>query len=181
MLSKLSEAEEKNNQDIYLLNKEKINLNPKFPMINFFDLDPKSFQILNPYDFEQSLKTINSMTSEHYHKNYFNDYFKKDYEFRGYEEDINFSIDNISFLTSTIIENNSKDNLENKDINNNNLNNEYISLVNLVKDNYIVRQDNKSVNIKSINKEKSTKENNNSINENKDSNNNINIYIFGEN
>ena len=175
MLSKLSEAEEKNNQDIYLLNKEKINLNPKFPMINFFDLDPKSFQILNPYDLEQSLKTINSMTSENYHKNYFNDYFKKDYEFRGYEEDINFSIDNISFLTSTIIDNNSKDNLENKDINDSNLNNEYISLVNLVKEKYIIRQDNKNVNIKSINKEKNTKENNNCTNENKDSNNNINI------
>ena len=47
MLTQLSEAEEKNNQDIYLFNKEKTNKTPKFHMLNFFDLDPNSFQILN--------------------------------------------------------------------------------------------------------------------------------------
>ena len=164
MLSKLSEAEEKNNQDIYLLNKQKNNLIPKFQMINFFDLDPKTFEILNPYDFDEAIKTINSITSEKYKNNYFNDYFKKDFEFHGYEEDINFSIDNISFLTSTIVDNNST--LE-KNKNLNQFDYKYISLVDLSKNKNIIKQDNKIIN--NIN---------NSI---RDINNNININMNNDN
>ena len=141
MLSQLKEEEQKNNQDIYLSNKPKLSSFPKFKMINFFDLDPEIFQILNPYNLSDSLETINSITSEDYKKNYFNDFSKKDLEFRGYEEDINFCIDNISFLTSTICNNNPSSN---------NNNYEYISLVDFVKKNFIIKQpinyENKSTN-----------------------------------
>ena len=129
MLSQLTEEEQKNNQDLYLTNKQKFAPLPKFKMINFFDLNSETFKIVYPYNLSEALETINNITSEKYKKNYFDDYLKKDYEFRGYEEDINFTIDNISFLTSTICDNNY-----------NKVNYEYISLVNLVKNNYIIKQ-----------------------------------------
>ena len=139
MLSQFSEEKQKNNQDINLSNNEKSSSVPKFKMIDFFDLDPKSFQILNPYNLDAAIDKINSITQDQYKKNYFEDYFKKDFEFRGYEEDINFSIDNISFLTSTI-----SDYIEtNKNSKNINIfNYDYISLVNLVKDKCISKQSN---------------------------------------
>ena len=142
MLSQLSEAEQKNNQDNYLSDKQKISLTPKFQMINFFDLDPKMFKILNPYNLEEALETINNLTSEKYKKNYLDDFYKKDFEFRGYEEDINFSIDNISFLASTKID--KIDNCKPKDNKTDieTFNYEYISLVNLVKSKCIIKQEN---------------------------------------
>ena len=133
MLTQFTEEEQKNNQDINLSAKQKNMPTQKFQMINFFNLDPQTFQILNPYNLEEALETINSITPEQYKKNYFDDFCKKDFEFKGYEEDINFSIDNISFLTSTI-----KDNNDNNNINKNNY--EYISLVNLVNNNCIIKQ-----------------------------------------
>ncbi len=139
MLSELSEAEEKNNQDIYLLNRQKNNFIPKFEMINFFDLDPKSFQIMNPYDLDEAIQTINDISTEKFNSgNYFNDYSKKDFEFQGYEEDINFSIDNVSFLTSTLIESSAASNGA-ETINQNDY--KYITLVDLVKNNCIIKQD----------------------------------------
>ena len=66
---------------------------------------------------------------------------KKDFEFKEYEQDINFSIDNISFLTSTIEEEDS--NLSGL-INIDGTNYEFISLVNFVKNNYIFRKENKN-------------------------------------
>ena len=142
MMSQLSEAEQKNNQDNYLSDKQKISLTPKFQMINFFDLDPKIFKILNPYNLEEALETINNLTSEKYKKNYLDDFYKKDFEFRGYEEDINFSIDNISFLASTKID--KIDNCIPKDNKTDikTFNYEYISLVNLVKSKCIIKQEN---------------------------------------
>ena len=185
MLSNLSEAEQKNNQDIYLLNKQKINLIPKFPMINFFDLDPNTFKILNPYDLNEALNTINDMTNEKYKKNYFDDYYKKDFEFRGYEEDINFSIDNISFLTSTIVDNaSSNESNLSKETSIDNFNYQFISLVNMVENKCILKQENKNLNIigninpennKNINIISDNKDINNSIGDNKDINVNISI------
>ena len=135
MLSNSYETEQKKEQDI---SKESI---PEFSFTNFFDLDPNSFEILNPYNLNDALKTIENMTEEKYSKNYLDDYSKKDFEFKEYEEDINFSIDNISFLTSTIEEEDS--NLSGL-INIDGTNYEFISLVNFVKNNYIFRKENKN-------------------------------------
>ena len=96
-----SEIEQKNDQDNGITNSNKPQ---EFKFINFFDLDPSTFTILNPYNLDKALKYIEDITEEKYKKNYLDDFYKKDFEFKGYEEDINFSIDNISFLTSTIIE-----------------------------------------------------------------------------
>ena len=162
MLTQFTEEEQKNNQDINLSNKQKKMPNHKFQMINFFDLDPQTFQSINPYNLDEALEAINSITPEKYKKNYFDDYCKKDFEFKGYEEDINFSIDNISFLTSTI-----KDSIKNynNDKNNNNKNNyEYISLVNLVKKNCIIKQ--------TLNNDSNNKKNNNNTSENNGTNEN---------
>ena len=158
MLTQFTEEEQKNNQDINLSAKQKNMPTQKFQMINFFNLDPQTFQILNPYNLEEALETINSITPEQYKKNYFDDFCKKDFEFKGYEEDINFSIDNISFLTSTI-----KDNNDNNNTNKNNY--EYISLVNLVKNNCIIKQSN-------TNNESKNKKINNNSNGNNGSNDN---------
>ena len=135
MLLNSYETEQKKEQDI---SKESI---PEFSFTNFFDLDPNSFEILNPYNLNDALKTIENMTEEKYSKNYLDDYSKKDFEFKEYEEDINFSIDNISFLTSTIEEEDS--NLSGL-INIDGTNYEFISLVNFVKNNYIFRKENKN-------------------------------------
>ena len=45
MLSQFREEEQKNNQDINLSCKQKDMPIQKFQMINFFDLDPQTFQI----------------------------------------------------------------------------------------------------------------------------------------
>ena len=157
MISQLVEAEEKNYQDLYLSNKQKTNITPKFQMLNFFDLDPNSFKILNPYNLKEALETINNITTEKYKNNYFDDFLKKDFEFHGYEEDINFTIDNISFLTSTIIDNNNK--LKNVSNINNDLDYDYISLVNFAKNKIIARQD------KIRNKDNNMENGNNNTNE----------------
>ena len=137
MLTKNSEIEEKNEQDPYSSKKEE-----EFIFTNFFDLDPNSFDILNPYNLNDALRKIDIMTEEEYKKNYLDDFYKRDFEFRGYEEDINFSIDNISFLTSTIIDENDPILNEKKisSININQTNYLFISLIDFMKNNYISRQ-----------------------------------------
>ena len=90
MTSKNSEESQKNVQDNYSFNKQ-----DDLIFKNFFDLDPNTFNILNPYNLDDALKVIENITEEKYKKNYLDDYYKKDFEFQGYEEDINFSIDNI--------------------------------------------------------------------------------------
>ena len=145
MLNKPSEIEQKNKQDNYSPNNS--NKPKKFNFINFFDLDPESFTILNPYNLDKALKSIENITEEKYKKNYLDDFSKKDFEFRGYEEDINFSIDNISFLTSTIIDENDPIFKENKSVLEiNDKNYVFISLINFLKNNYILKQSNNSNN-----------------------------------
>jgi len=83
--------------------------------------------------------------SQNSKKNYLDDFSKKDFEFRGYEEDINFSIDNISFLTSTIIDETDQIFKENKSVLEiNKKNYVFISLINFLKNNYILKQNNNS-------------------------------------
>ena len=136
MLTKTSEEKQKNEQDDYSMNKQQ-----DLIYTNFFDLDPTSFNILNPYNLDDALKAIENITEEKYRKNYLDDYYKKDFEFQGYEEDINFSIDNISFLSSTIIDKEDtifEENMASIEINN--INHVFISLVDFVKNNYILKQ-----------------------------------------
>ena len=138
MFNNQSEEYQKNEQDTYSPNSNK---QKEFTFVNFFDLDPNSFDILNPYNLEKALKSIDSITEEKYKKNYFDDFSKKDFEFLGYEEDINFTIDNISFLTSTLIdEGDSVFKEKNLVMEINKTNNVFISLVNFMKNNYILRQ-----------------------------------------
>ena len=142
MLNKNTELVQKNEQDEYSPNANKNADKPNdFTFINFFDLDPNSFNILNPYNLEKALKSIENMTQEKYKKNYLDDFYKKDYEFRGYEEDINFSVDNISFLTSTIIDEQDPITTKNNSIIHiNNISHIFISLVNFMKNNIILKQ-----------------------------------------
>ena len=136
MTSKNSEESQKNVQDNYSLYKQ-----DDLIFKNFFDLDPNTFNILNPYNLDDALKVIENITEEKYKKNYLDDYYKKDFEFQGYEEDINFSIDNISFLASTIIDENDTLFNDNKtSIKINESNHVFISLENFTKNNYISKQ-----------------------------------------
>ena len=136
MQSKLSEEEQKNEQDKYSIKKES-----DLIFINFFDIDPNTFIILNPYNLDNALKSIENITEQQYKNNYLNDYFKKDFEFKEYEEDINFSIDNISFLSSTLLDNNDPIlKHSSKIIKMQELYFAFISLVNFDKNNLIVKQ-----------------------------------------
>ena len=138
MLNKpCNEVVQKNEQDNYSPNN--LNKQNEFKFINFFDLNPDTFNILNPYNLDNALKAIENITEEKYKKNYLDDFYKKDFEFRGYEEDINFSIDNISFLTSTIIDEKDSTFTENKSmLKINNKKNVFISLINFLKSNVII-------------------------------------------
>ena len=68
-------------------------------MINFFDLKEDDLKVLNPYDFEESLKRLNNLTLEDV-KDDLKYFQKKDFDFRTYEEEVSYSLKSIKFLTS---------------------------------------------------------------------------------
>ena len=59
MQSKLSEEGQKNEQDKYSIKKES-----DLIFTNFFDIDPNTFIILNPYNLDNALKSIENITEQ---------------------------------------------------------------------------------------------------------------------
>ena len=69
-------------------------------MINFFDLKDEDLIVLNPYNFEESLKRLENLTKEEVRDDlkYIQ---KKEFYFRNYEEESVYSLDNVQFITSS--------------------------------------------------------------------------------
>ena len=71
-----------------------------FEMINFFDLKDEDLIVLNPYNFEEAIKRLESLTLEDVQNDL--QYFqKKEFDFRNYEEETIYSLENIKFITSS--------------------------------------------------------------------------------
>ena len=70
-----------------------------FDMINFFDLKEEDLFVLNPYDFNKSIERLQNLTLEEVRDDlkYFQ---KKEFEFRNYEEENTYTLDNIEFINS---------------------------------------------------------------------------------
>ena len=83
---------------------QKKNNDEGFEMKNFFDLKDEDLIVLNPYNFEEAIKRLENLTLEDVQDDlkYFQ---KKEFEFRNYEEECVYSIDNVKFATSSINEN----------------------------------------------------------------------------
>ena len=83
---------------------QKKNNDDGFEMKNFFDLKDEDLIVLNPYNFEEAIKRLENLTLEDVQDDlkYFQ---KKEFEFRNYEEECVYSIDNVKFATSSINEN----------------------------------------------------------------------------
>ena len=69
-------------------------------MINFFDLKDEDLIVLNPYNFDEAIKRLENLTLEEVQDDlkYFQ---KKEFDFRNYEEETIYSLENIEFITST--------------------------------------------------------------------------------
>ena len=76
-------------------------------MINFFDLNEEDFIVYNPYDLNETLNRLKNLTLDDV-KDDLKNFQKKQFEFRYYEDEMNFSIDSIKFLTSQKKDINSK-------------------------------------------------------------------------
>ena len=78
---------------------QKKNNDDGFEMKNFFDLKDEDLIVLNPYNFEEAIKRLENLTLEDVQDDlkYFQ---KKEFEFRNYEEECVYSIDNVKFATS---------------------------------------------------------------------------------
>ena len=81
---------------------------PEFEMRNFFDLKEDELIVLNPYDFKAALNRLENLTKEDVMDD-LKHFQKKDFEFRNYEEENTYNIDNIKFVTSTKNENGEND------------------------------------------------------------------------
>ena len=78
----------------------KINNYEGFEMKNFFDLKDEELVVLNPYNFDEAIKRLENLTLEDVQDDL--QYFqKKEFEFKNYEEECSYSIDNIKFATSS--------------------------------------------------------------------------------
>ena len=69
-------------------------------MINFFDLKEEDLIVLNPYNFNDAIKRLENLTLEDAMDDlkYFQ---KKEFEFRNYEEESSYTLENAKFLTSS--------------------------------------------------------------------------------
>ena len=91
-------------------------------MPQFFDLNPEDLKILNPYDFNESIKRLESLSNEEL----MNDHFaSKEWELADNIGNLNYDINSVKFLTSRI---------EFKE-------NNFVELLNL--DNYIFKDEEK--------------------------------------
>ena len=72
----------------------------------YFDLDPKNIHIQIPYNFNSAIETLKNLSLEKFTNN-LNEIVQReiDFESLSYKKDINFSINNILFLTSKISSN----------------------------------------------------------------------------
>ena len=71
-----------------------------FKMINFFDLKEDDLIVLNPYNFDEAIKRLENLTLEEVQDDlkYFQ---KKEFDFRNYEEETVYTLENIKFITSS--------------------------------------------------------------------------------
>ena len=76
-------------------------------MINFFDLNEEDFKVYNPYNFNEAFERLKNLTLEDV-KDDLKNFAKKQFEFRYYEDEMNFTLDSIKFLTSQKKDINSK-------------------------------------------------------------------------
>ena len=81
---------------------------PPFEMINFFDLKEDDLIVLNPYNFDEAIKRLENLTLEDVQDDLKN-FQKKEFEFRNYEEENTYTLDNIQFITSSKNENGEND------------------------------------------------------------------------
>ena len=97
-------------------------------MPQFFDLNPEDLKILNPYDFNESIKRLENLSNEEL----MNDHFaSKEWELADNIGNLNYDINSVKFLTSRI---------EFKE-------NNFVELLNL--DNYIFKdEEKKNISIK---------------------------------
>ena len=66
-------------------------------MPQFFDLNPEDLKILNPYDFNESIKRLESLSNEEL----MNDHFaSKEWELADNIGNLNYDINSVKFLTS---------------------------------------------------------------------------------
>ena len=75
-------------------------MNDDFKMVNFFDLKEDDLIVLNPYNFDEAIKRLENLTLEEVQDDlkYFQ---KKEFDFRNYEEEVIYSLENIKFITSS--------------------------------------------------------------------------------
>ena len=67
---------------------------------NFFDLKPSELEVLNPYDFDAAINRLENLTLDDVKDD--TKYFqKKDFDFRTYEEEVSFSLNNVKIITSS--------------------------------------------------------------------------------
>ena len=97
-------------------------------MPQFFDLNPEDLKILNPYDFNESIKRLENLSNEEL----MNDHFaSKEWELADNIGNLNYDINSVKFLTSR------------KECKENN----FVELLNL--DNYIFKdEEKKNISIK---------------------------------
>ena len=83
-------------------------VNNDIKMINFFDLKEEDLIVLNPYSFTDAMKRLENLTVEEAMDD-LKHFQKKEFEFRNYEEESSYSLENIKFLTSSKNENGEND------------------------------------------------------------------------
>ena len=69
-------------------------------MKNFFDLKDEDLIVLNPYNFDEAINRLQNLTLEEV-KDDLKHFQKKDFEFRTYEEEVSYTLQNIRFITSS--------------------------------------------------------------------------------
>ena len=77
-----------------------MSIKPEFEMKNFFDLKEEDLQVLNPYNFDEAIKRLENLTLEDVQDD-LKHFQKKEFEFRNYEEENIYTIDNVKFVTSS--------------------------------------------------------------------------------
>ena len=106
----MKKKEDFNKKDTYA-EKEKFKKQRRIDEINFqnfFDMDEKEFEVLNPYSLEESMQRIDSLTFDDIKDDL--KYFQvKDLVLRNDEETNLFSLNNIKFVTSSINNEGKKD------------------------------------------------------------------------
>ena len=67
---------------------------------NFFDLDDKNLKVINQYDFDEALKSIDNLTEEEI-KDSLDHFQKKNFQFKNKENTSTFPLDEVIFASSS--------------------------------------------------------------------------------